>query len=170
MTNRDNFRIWFADYIRSLASDRNAGFLITIVSFPLLERYVRQMTKAEPRSPKFTAGVLKVFPELKNESAAHAFWTTYRHGLLHNVTMSKETHGLTHDRPIVDIQPGGKVWLNPVLFADRVLSTIENDFLTFEAGTPALPVVNVYGRVPEHPGAPNQYQGTSTPPGKSGRP
>jgi hypothetical protein len=35
MTNRDNFQSWFADYIRSLGKDRNGGFLITIVSFPL---------------------------------------------------------------------------------------------------------------------------------------
>jgi hypothetical protein len=170
MTNRENFRVWFAHYIRSLAGERNAGFLIVLVSFPLLERYLRQLTNAEPKSPKFIAGVLKVLPELGTVSAAQTFWTTYRHGLLHNVTMSSETHGLTHDSPIVDIQPSGKIWLNPVLFSQRVLSTIESDFATFEGGAPALPIVNIHEVAPGCPGAPNFYLGTGAPPGQGGKP
>lgn len=171
MTNRENFRNWFADYIRALAKERNAGFPITILSFPLLERYLRELTKAEPKSPRFIEGLMKVIPELRTEKEARTFWTEYRHGLLHNVTMSSDSHGLTHDtNTVVDVQPGGKVWLNPVRFSERVLSTIENDFPTFEGGTSALPAVNRYGRVPEYPGAPDYYLGTSTPPGRGGKP
>ncbi len=166
MTNKDNFRLWFADQIRALAQDRNAGFIIAMVSFPLLERYLRQLTNAEPKSPKFIVGLLKVLPELSTAGTAQAFWTTYRHGLLHTVAMSRETHGLTHDSRIVDVEPSGKVWLNPVLFSERVLSTIEADFSTFESGG-ALPSVNIYGRVPEQAGTPNYYLGTGTPPTKN---
>jgi len=168
VTNRDNFRIWFADYIRLLAADRNAGFLIAMVSFPLLERYLRQLTNAEPKSPSFVAGLLKVLPELQTAGTAQAFWTTYRHGLLHNVTMSRETHGLTHDSRLIDIQSNGKVWLNPVQFSERVLATIEADFATFERGNP-LPTVNIYGRIPDQSGTPNYYLGTGTPPGQGSK-
>ena len=163
MTNRDNFRAWFAAQIRKLAPDRDAGFLIAIVSFPLLERYVRQLTNAEPKSGRFIVGLLQVFPELQTVESAQTFWTTYRHGLLHNVTMSRESHGLTHDSRIVEVQSDGKVWLNPVLFAERILERIETDFETFERGNP-LPTVSIYGRIPEHDGAPNYYLGTATPP------
>ena len=108
--------------------------------------------------------------ELGNSNVAQTFWTTYRHGLLHNVTMSRETHGITHDSlKIVDVESSGKIWLNPVLFSERVLCTIENDFPTFEGGSPALPTVSIYPRVPEHPGAPYYYLGTGTPPGQSGK-
>jgi hypothetical protein len=171
MTHRDNFRSWFADHIRLLSGKESAGFLITIATFPLLERYVKQLTNAEPKSPKFLPGLRKVLPDLDSDDAARTFWTTYRHGLLHNVTMSRETHGLTHDSlKAVEVHASGKVWLHPVLFSERVLSVIENDFATFEGGPKPLPVVYGYVQVPEHPGAPNYYQGTGTLPGQGGKP
>ena len=76
--------------------------------------------------------------------------------------MSKENHGLTHDTAIVKIEATGKVWLNPVLFAERVLVTIEADFETFEGGQP-LPKVTVYGTEPQPNGTSILYMGTSTP-------
>jgi hypothetical protein len=163
VTNRDNFRTWFAAQFRKLSDDHDAGFIMAMAAFPLLERYLRQSTKSEPKSPRFIAGLLKVFPELASIGAAQTFWTTYRHGLLHNVTMSRESHGLTHESAAVQIDANHKVWLNPVLFAERVVALIEADFHTFESGEP-LPTVNVYGRVPEHSGAPNYYLGTGMPP------
>ena len=171
MTNKDNFRMWFADYIRALAKERNAGLLIAMVSFPLLERYLRELTKGEPKSLKFLEGLRKLLPDLRTEKEARTFWTEYRHGLLHNVTMYSDSHGLTHDtNTIVDVQPSGKVWLNPVRFSERVLGIIENDFPTFEGGKPALPAETRYERVPEFPGAPDYYVGTGTPPGRGGKP
>jgi len=165
MTSRDNFRAWFAAQIEKLAPDRNAGFVIAMISFPLLERYLRQQTQAVPKSPTFAAGLLKVLPELGTTKAAEPFWRIYRHGLLHNVTMSQESHGLTHDTAIVAIEDNGKVWLNPVLFAQRVLTIIEADFETFERGRP-LPTVVAYGTAPEPQGYSTIYLGTSTPPGQ----
>lgn len=162
MTNRQNFDIWFGAKIRRLSSDREAGFIVAIVTFPLLERYLRQLTRAEPKERRFTEGLLRLFPELETVEAAERFWTTYRHGLLHNVTMSRETHGLTHDSAAVQIDPNGKVWLNPASFSERVLFTIENDFGTFERGQP-LPSVYEYGRVPNLGGTPDYYLGTGMP-------
>ena len=164
MTNRDNFRDWFAAQIRGLAADRDAGFIIAMVTFPLLERYIRQLTNSEPKSPTFHAGLLIVLPELGTVESAQVFWTTYRHGLLHNVTMSRETHGLTHDsRIVVEVQSHARVWLNPVLFAERVLTKIDTDFDTFERGHP-LPTVNFYGRVPDQANNSPYILGTAAPP------
>ena len=163
MTDLDNFRNWFAAQIRRLAPDRDAGFIIAMVTFPLLERYLRQLTKSEPKTPRFITGLLHVLPELKTPEAAQLFWTTYRHGLLHNVTLSRETHGLTLEGLIVEVQSNGKVWLNPVLFSERVLARIEADFGTFEGGHP-LPAVSIHSPNPDRTGAPNYYLGTSAPP------
>lgn len=166
MTNRDNFRSWFTAQFLKLSPDREAGFIIAMASFPLLERYLRRSTKSAPKTPRFIAGLLKTFPELGSPEAAHAFWTTYRHGLLHNVTMSRESHGLTHESAAVQIDANKKVWLNPVLFAEKVIATIEADFETFESGD-SLPTVNIYGRVPEQIGVPSYYLGTGMPPNGS---
>lgn len=167
MTNRDNFRNWFAFQIERLSSDRDAGFIIALASFPLLERYLRQLTKSEPKSSEFMTGLLKFLPELGTAQSAQLFWTTYRHGLLHNVTMSRETHGLTHDSRIVEVHSDGRVWLNPVLFARRILASIEADFHTFQRGDP-LPAVSVYGRVPDSTSTSPYILGTAAPPRRDG--
>jgi hypothetical protein len=166
MTNRDNFRVWFAEYIRKWAGDGNAGFILAMVSFPLLERYLKQATKSEPNSPKFLAGLRKV---LQTDAITHEFWTTYRHGILHNVTMSPEAHGLTHQiDDVVQVHADGKIWLNPFRFSQRVLETIEKDFETFERGYP-LPTANVYTRPSDSRGTFDPFTGTGAPPGQGGR-
>ena len=168
MSSRKNFKAWFTNQIEKLKPDRDAGFAIAMITFPILERYLRQKTASVPKSPRFSAGLVKVLPELKTTVAAELFWRSYRHGLLHNVTLSRESHGLTHDRGIVTVEADGKVWLNPVLFAERVISTIDSDFATFEKG-PSLPVVTAYGTPPQPAGISTIYLGTSSPP-RSGKP
>lgn len=166
MTNRENFQSWFAGFLRPLCDNPAAGFIVTLVSFPLLERYLRQAARSEPNSPRFIVELRRVFHELLSDVDARAFWTTYRHGLLHNVTMFRETHGLTHDCPhAIEIQSDGKVWLNPALFSRRVVETIEGDFATFEGGSPPLPSV-YYGRAPLSDSGSSYYRGTGTPPGQ----
>ncbi|MFO1205530.1 MAG: hypothetical protein U1E63_07375 [Burkholderiales bacterium] len=59
------------------------------VTFPLLERYLPQLTNSEPKTSSFVGALLQVLPELKTTQVAQTFWTTYRHGLLHNVTMPR---------------------------------------------------------------------------------
>jgi hypothetical protein len=167
MTNRDNFRIWFGDYIRSLVGDPKAGFLLAMVSFPLLERYVRQLTNAEPHSPKFIAGLRKVLEDLRTDAIAQTFWSTYRHGILHNVTMSPEAHGLTRQDHVVQVHSDGKIWLDPFLFSQRVLDTIEKNFETFESGFP-LPTVNIYTHPSDSPGTFDPFIGTGARPGQGG--
>jgi|SRR5471030_1474556 len=158
MTNQENFQSWFASNIRKMAADRSAGFIVAMVCFPLLERYLRQLTKAEPKSPKFIAALLRLIPELESIENAKTFWIVYRHGLLHDITMSRETHGLTHDSKIVEMRTDSKVWLNPEIFSERVLTIIEKDFDIFESGSP-LPTVSVYPIIEADPTS--YYNGTS---------
>lgn len=165
MTARDNFQAWFTTQINKLISDRDAGLVIVMIIFPLLERYLRRRTAAEPKSPRFFRGLLDVFPELRTTTVAEKFWWNYRHGLLHNVTMSQANHGLTHDTIIVKIETDGKVWLNPVLFAQRVLDTIRADFEVFEGGQP-LPEVTAHSTELQSDGTQTIYMGTSTFPRK----
>ena len=165
MTSRENFRAWFTSQINKLIPDREAGLVMVMIVFPLLERYLRRQTRAKPKSPLFVTGLLKVLPELRTIEAAKKFWWNYRDGLLHNVTMSRASHGLTHDTAIVTVEANGKVWLNPILFAQRVLDVIEADFEVFVGGQP-LPRVTVYETEPQPGGAPIRYLGTSTFPWK----
>jgi len=162
--NRTNFEAWFGSKLTALMSDREAGFVIVMVTFPLLERYLRQKSRGEPSTDKFNRALLQVLPELKDRPSANLFWAIYRHGLLHNVALSKESHGLSHDKPIVEVGPNEKVWLNPNLFAERVLVTIRNDFTTFEQGV-VLPQVSPLQPKGDVSVTNTVYYGTSMPPG-----
>jgi hypothetical protein len=38
----ENFRLWFVRVLEGLYQQREAGFAIMMISFPLLDRYLRQ--------------------------------------------------------------------------------------------------------------------------------
>jgi hypothetical protein len=130
-TSRENFELWFGKPLATLLADEHSGFAVVMIAFPILERYLRATSGAEPNSSQFNQALLGVLPELKDTKNANLFWSIYRHGVLHNVALSRETHGLSSIKPIVEVWPNGKVWMNPNLFAKRVLDTIRNDFARF---------------------------------------
>jgi hypothetical protein len=132
----ENFKLWYADIIRGLYSTRDAGFVIVLVTFPLLERYVRQKTdlSEDHLKPRFYKELVRLFPVLENETSATEFWNLYRNKLLHIVTSKG---WLSHDLPASIIIDNGKFKLHPVEFAKQVLKIIEDDFTTFE-GTLAI--------------------------------
>ena len=164
MTARDNFQAWFARPIQKLADDRDSGIVICMIVFPLLERYLTRKTGADPEKLPFVEGLLNVFPELHSTGVAKIFWRNFRHGLLHNTTLSQEGHGLTHDiRVVVMEDQNEKIWLNPVLFAQRVLKIIEEDFEEFAGGLP-LPKEIIIGAKPQSDEASVLFYGTSAPP------
>lgn len=152
-----NFRDWYVGPLKLLYPNRNAGFPIAMVAFPLLERYIRQrvgLRGHDPLNDAFFRVLCVVVPDIKTEDVARRFWSAYRNGLLHEVTLSKETRRgaalpvawLSHDMPLFSIDQNGDYWLHPVLFAERVVAVIEGDFQTFESGSAAinpLPVVQV---------------------------
>jgi hypothetical protein len=119
--------------------DPDAGFILAMVAFPLLERYLRRESGSVPKQKLFQDAVLKFLPELKTARQAKEFWESYRHGLLHNVMLNGVEDWLSHETAIIEKRPKGFL-MNPVLFAERVLERIRGDFETF-AKDPGLPEV-----------------------------
>jgi hypothetical protein len=157
-TLSENFKSWYSDVLRSLYNNHNAGFVLLNNSLPLLERYTRQKLGLPANSDlqdPFYDELLNLLPELKTRGHARAFWSVYRNGLLHLATFSSETRKgiklpaawISHTFPSsLAIDSDGYFCLNPMLFAERVLKIIENDFATFERSTLTFP--RAYANVP----------------------
>jgi len=146
VTAIENFRTWYVAPLRSLFPDRKAGFPILLIVFPLLERFLRQrvgLRGHDTLTDAFFDALVQHFGELKNPQIARTFWTIYRHGLLHEVTLSRLRRSggalpdawLSHDMPLFTVDAKGDYWLNPVPFATRIIETIEADFSVFETGS-----------------------------------
>jgi hypothetical protein len=142
-THRENFKAWYIDVLTSLYPSRDAGFAILMIAFPLLERYLRQKLQLQPHAPlqdSFYEQLAKILPQLPDRQTAKNFWQVYRNGILHEVTLSKQNRSgsqmpvgwLSHDKPMVSIESDGSFWINPVLFSQHVIQTIETNFPVFE--------------------------------------
>lgn len=138
----DNFNSWYKAILERLYPDRDAGFAILMIAFPLLERYLRKKVNLLPidiLSPLFYAELAQLFPVLSNSSTAKDFWQVYRNGLLHEVTLSRKNKKgnempvgwVSHDKPMITIEDG-TFCIHPVDFTKKVIETIQNDFKTFE--------------------------------------
>lgn len=152
-TNFNNFKSWYADILLNLfklySSDQNSGFVILMVTFPLLERYLRHkngLTYKNDLSNGFMDDLYKMFPVLPNRKAACDFWNVYRNGILHQVTLSRVNRKgknmpdgwLSHKiNSAISVESDGSFLIHPVRFSEQVLHIIENDFATFEQGPPA---------------------------------
>ena len=138
-----NFKCWHKEVLESLYSNENAGFVLLIATFPLLERYLREKSGAHENKtlpPAFYAELRKILPALPDDDVADQFWHVYRNGLLHQVTLSmgkrksiKPPIGwLGSKAEILTLDPSGNFWVHPVKFARKVIKVIEADFATFE--------------------------------------
>jgi hypothetical protein len=121
-----------------------------MISFPLLERYLRQANGLKPTedlNDNCMNTLQTLFDALPDTATARDFWQVYRNGLLHQATLSTHTRkgkilpagSMTHDVgvPLV-VKPNGSFVLHPVLFSKEVVRTIENKFWIFDGpGTPA---------------------------------
>ena len=153
-THVHNFKCWYAGVLDALYKHTNAGFVILIVAFPLLERYLREksgLPENDPLTDQFYLELLAVFPALSRIAVAKEFWQVYRNGLLHQVTLSRQNRkgepmrkgSLRSDGRMLTIEPGD-FWVDPVEFARAVIQTIDNDFPTFEGQrSNPLPVINI---------------------------
>ncbi len=141
--NLKNFRSWYVSVLETLYPILDAGIAALLISFPLLERYLRQksgLTPANNLDPKCWRTLLAVFPELRDAVSAERFWQVFRNGFLHQVTLSHSTRkgtslpngSLTHDvSEPVSIASDDSFVVHPRLFSQRVVSTIEIDFAIF---------------------------------------
>lgn len=138
----DNFKSWYIATLERLYPHRDAGFAMLMITFPLLERYLRKKVELSPKdnlSDLFYAELASLFPVLSNNSTAKDFWQVYRNGLLHEVTLSRQNRSgnemplgrVSHDKPMVSIEDGS-FWIHPVDFTKKVIEAIQNDFKTFE--------------------------------------
>jgi hypothetical protein len=161
--SRENFDAWFVNVLESLYPRREAGFVILMIAFPLLERYLRQRVGLPAEDDRLTTNfydeLRKLFPKLRDSDQARAFWQIYRNGLLHQGTFSQKRiiYGLaSHDisDTIYIDQNKGIFCVHPVLFARQVLEQIRNDFATYEGASsvaPPLSTVGPYQFAPETP-------------------
>lgn len=142
--HRKNFNNWFKNILATLYSNREAGFVILMVAFPLLERYLREKSGVHEGklNDDFYHKLSSLFPELVTKDKAFQFWQVYRNGLLHQVTFSKQMKKgikmpdgwVSSDVAILSIDNNSNFWVHPAKFAQRVVQTVEDDFATFEAG------------------------------------
>jgi hypothetical protein len=148
-THLENFRTWYVAVLNGLYPLREAGFVVLMITFPLLERYLRQKQKQKQKLQLPPQAILQdsfydelaiLFPQLPDRATAKNFWQVYRNGILHEVTLYRQnrsgsqmpTGWLSHDKPIISIESDGSFWIHPVLFAQHVVQTIEADFSVFE--------------------------------------
>ena len=170
---RENFKCWYSDILDGLYANGDAGFVILMVAFPLLERYLREKIGVHERdvnadpvlAARFYDELRHVFPALRDNTVARHFWHVCRNGLLHQATFSQRTLrgikmpdvSLTRQVELLTIDPAGKFfWVHPAEFARTIIQTIEADFTTFEGQNSVnhpLPVI--YATSPEQsPGDP----------------
>jgi hypothetical protein len=151
-----NFKCWYSDILNGLDANGNAGFVILMVAFPLLERYLREKSGVHEGdlTDPFYDELRHVFPALPDNAVARQFWQVYRNGLLHQVTLSQQNRQglqmpdgwLSSHVDALTIDASGDFWVHPAKFAKTVIQMIETDFTTFEGQhsvSHPLPVVHV---------------------------
>jgi hypothetical protein len=146
-----NFKLWYKRVLENLYDDPDAGFPILMMTFPLLERYLREKSENYENNSlndKYHEELLKVFPELMTVGNSKTFWKIYRHGILHQATLSKKDKTisgcLTSRYNSINIDSKGVIYINPADFSKKVIMAIESDFNTFIAASSTnhmLPVV-----------------------------
>jgi len=166
LTDLEKFEKWYAVPLLRLAQDPDAGFIMLMATFPILERYLKVKSGSVPVKPPFLKALIDVVPEIETKERAKTLWTTYRDQLLHNASYDKRSHWLSPDKKIIEHDEDGRDWLNPALFVQRVISVIRRDFSCFEAGLP-LAEVSVFDSPSELPDGVHMTMvqlGTGTPP------
>src|SRR6266481_6170130 len=82
----DNFIKWFKEPLQCLYKNEHAGFVVVMLSLPILERYLREKSGVCEKTSlddRFYGEFLKMFPSVKDIPTVRTFWRVYRHGLLH---------------------------------------------------------------------------------------
>jgi len=166
LIQKEHFRLWFRDIIESLYHNKNAGFVLLMITFPLLERYLRSKSGINEGilDDRFYSELRILFPVLKANDIAKIFWQVYRNGVLHQDTLSqRDIKGnlmpcawLSGNCKDVEIDSSDAFHVNPVEFAKRVIDVIEKDFSNFEAAN------SLYHPLPIVKKMPNGFDGTTS--------
>ncbi len=141
--DRERFARWFSGVLQYLESPdhaQDAGAILLMASFPLLERYLRNKCRQREDVIELPAGfhveLTKVFPTLGGEGEAKEFWKRWRHGLMHRVMLNdeKDRWEVKDGAAIVEGDSKKGFRVNPVKFSRHVRETIASDLATFMAG------------------------------------
>ena len=159
-----NFRKWFVDSLQTLKRDGDAGFVFAMITFPLLERYLRNAagcTEGENLTNGFFTKLGEHFSGIPS-GREREFWNCYRDGLLHQVTLplakrdkTKKKNGIWvnlppaalsgHDKRPIYFEPTNGFFLNPLAFYGYVVDElILKHFDTYEGKTTYNPPPRVY--------------------------
>ena len=175
MSDQDNFKSWYVDVLAMLYPIRNAGIAVFMVSLPLAERYLRQKNSLGPDaslSDGFMRDLVRLFPALRDVKTVRQFWAAYRHGFLHQATLSLSTNKgaalpvgwLTHDMSDpVQIRDDSSFCVHPVLFSQAIIREIEANFAIFSGATAGAPPLMTVSRL-DPVTIPSTYLGTSNRP------
>ena len=132
----ENFKTWYVDTLNKLYPDRNSGFAILMITFPLLERYLRHKNRLSHKdilSNRCMDELRRMFPCLPSTEDARKFWSIFRNGILHQVTLSRENKSgilmpeglLSHDKnSAITIESDGSFLIHPVLFSKHIVDII----------------------------------------------
>ena len=138
--NEDMFQKWFSDILGDLTKNPDAGAVLLMVAFPLLESYLRKKLQIRDKKgslpPSFYAELAELFPQLKAQNRACKFWGIFRHGLLHLARLNREGHGWRMDEQAqaVEIVNDNYFKVNPAKFAQCVLQEITSHLEVFLRG------------------------------------
>ena len=140
----NNFKAWYKDTLEKLYPNRNSGFAILMIAFPLLERYLRHkngLSYKDNLNKGCMDELCNLFPILTTNETARKFWHVFRNGILHQVALlGKDKKGsampdgwLSHDiDKAIKIGLDESLIIHPVLFTKHIVEIIENDFEVFE--------------------------------------
>ena len=157
-----NFHQLIRDPIRRLLPAKYAGLALSMIAFPVLERWIRgkvgirDLPLRDYAHTKFYAELAVQFPSLLDPTdgsflhVGQAFWQAFRNGILHQTTFSRKptkvsdvellpvfcAFGPRTAVPIVTVHSTRTFILNPYGFAESVLSIVENDFSAYQAADP----------------------------------
>lgn len=125
-------RAWYSGILEGFYSNENAGFVILMISFPLIERYLREKSGVHEGqlNDSFYSELQTIFPAIADQETAKQFWHVYRNGLLHQVTLSlKDRKGikmptgwLHQDVDLLSIDTSGDFWVHIQLSLQKKLS------------------------------------------------
>ncbi|NOQ22351.1 MAG: hypothetical protein GQ565_06845 [Candidatus Aegiribacteria sp.] len=150
------FKEWYTDILHDLY-EKQAGFPILLISFPILERYIRQVSGiGENRlSDRFFEVLLEMFDELECLENAKEFWQIYRNGLLHQVSFAMKNHKqiemspacITFDQSESLLLSEGTYSVNPISFSREIIKSVKDDFESMQASaSPNHPAPYVFSR------------------------
>jgi len=128
----ENFRKWFVDILNDLIERKRdtAGAILLMVSFPLLERYLR--AKVGGNGQRQYEKLANLFPKLGDAKKAEEFWHVYRDALLHQVTLNRSGDAWRMDEHAEAVElVNERFVLNPAKFTEQVLWIIRDDFAAF---------------------------------------